>query len=177
VLSLENVEAVTSLPEMWQKQRLESLKLAPAARWRWAEALMTLFSGQAAVVEAEGGGRGRTLDGGPDRGRRKMGVTLMSIAPGLPPVRFDVTFAANETPLDLDGLAENVEPQRVVLTRLRIPSPHEPLRTVAEMDVIHVDYTLDGLLQRRIDRVEIVSPLLYVGEDLFWYVENYPQDR
>jgi hypothetical protein len=96
----------------------------------------------------------------------------MSIAPGLPPVRFDVNFAANETPLDLDGLAENVEPQRIMLTRLRIPSPHEPLRTVAEMDVIHVDYTLDGLLHRRIDRVEIVSPLLYVGEDLFWYVEN-----
>ncbi len=171
VLSLENVEAVAALPEMWRTRRVESLKLA-GGQIEVGEALMTLFSGQAAVVEEKvDAAAARWTAGRIDV--QKLGVTLMSIAPGLPPVRFDVTFGANESPLDLDGLAENVEPQRVVLTRLRIPSPHEPLRTVAEMDMIHVNYTLDGLLKRRIDRVEIVSPLLYVGEDLFWYVENY----
>jgi len=171
VLSLENVEAVAALPEMWDKRRLESLKLH-GGQIEVGDALMTLFSGDAAVVEKKAdAAAARWTAGRIDV--EKLGVTLMSIAPGLPPVRFDVAFGADETPLDLDGLAENVEPQRVVLTRLRIPSPHEPLRTVAEMDVIHVNYTLDGLLHRRIDRVEIVSPLLYVGEDLFWYVENY----
>lgn len=171
VLSLEDVEAVVSLPEMWQKRRLESLKLA-GGQVEVGDALMTLFSGEAEVVEKKAdAAAARWTAGRIDV--EKLGVTLMSIAPGLPPVRFDVTFGASDTPLDLDGLAENVEPQRIVLTRLRVPSPHEPLRTVAEMDVIHVNYTLDGLLHRRIDRVEIVSPLLYVGEDLFWYVENY----
>ena len=171
VLSLENVEAVAVLPEMWRTRRVESLKLA-GGQIEVGEALMTLFSGQAAVVEEKANAAAARWTAGKIE-VEKMGVTLMSIAPGLPPVRFDVTFSANESPLDTDGLAENVEPQRVVLTRLRIPSPHEPLRTVAEMDLIEVTYTLDGLLKRRIDRVEIVSPLLYVGEDLFWYVENY----
>jgi hypothetical protein len=171
VLSLEDVEAVVSLPEMWQKRRLESLKLA-GGQIEVGDALMTLFSGDAAVVEKKADAAAARWKAG-RIDVEKLGVTLMSIAPGLPPVRFDVTFSAKETPLDLDGLAENVEPQRIVLTRLRVPSPHEPLRTVAEMDVIHVNYTLDGLLHRRIDRVEVVSPLLYVGEDLFWYVENY----
>jgi len=171
VLSLENVEAVVSLPEMWDKRRLEGLKLA-GGQVEVGDALMTLFSGDAAVVEKKADSLAERWTAG-RIDVEKLGVTLMSIAPGLPPVRFDVTFGANETPLDLDGLAENAEPQRIVLTRLRVPSPHEPLRTVAEMDVIHVNYTLDGLLHRRIDRVEIVSPLLYVGEDLFWYVENY----
>lgn len=171
VLNLENVEAVAALPEMWSKRRLESLKLA-GGQVEAGDALMTLFSGDAEVVEKKAeAAAARWTAGRIDV--EKLGVTLMSIAPGLPPVRFDVTFGADETPLDLDGLAENAEPQRIVLTRLRVPSPHEPLRTVAEMDVIHVNYTLDGLLHRRIDRVEIVSPLLYVGEDLFWYVENY----
>lgn len=171
VLSLENVEVVAALPEMWDRRRLESLKL-PGGQIEVGDALMTLFSGDAAVVEKKAeAAAARWTAGRIDV--EKLGVTLMSIAPGLPPVRFDVAFGADETPLDLDGLAENVEPQRIVLTRLRVPSPHEPLRTVAEMDVIHVNYTLDGLLRRRIDRVEIISPLLYVGEDLFWYVENY----
>ncbi|MFN0077843.1 MAG: hypothetical protein ACKVY0_15410 [Prosthecobacter sp.] len=171
VLSFEKVEAVAALPEMWRTRRVESLKLT-GGQTEVGDALMTLFSGQAAVVEEKAEAVAARWTAGKIE-VEKLGVTLMSIAPGLPPVRFDVTFSANETPLDLDGLAENVEPQQIVLTRLRIPSPHEPLRTVAEMDMIQVTYTLDGLLHRRIDRVEIVSPLLYVGEDLFWYVENY----
>lgn len=171
VLSFENVEAVAALPEMWSKQRLESLKVA-GGQVEVGDALMTLFSGKAVVVEKKVEAVVARWTAGKIE-VQKLGVTLMSIAPGLPPVRFDVNFAANETPLDIDGLAENVEPQAIKLTQLRIPSPHDPLRTVAEMDVIHVTYTLDGLLHRRIDRVEIVSPLLYVGEDLFWYVENY----
>lgn len=171
VLSLEKVEVVAILPEMWRSRRLESIQLK-GGQIEVGEALMTLFSGEAAVVEDKVDAAVSRWTAGKVE-MEKLGVTLMSIAPGLPPVRFDVTFTANETPLDLDGLAENVEPQRVVLTRLRIPSPYDPLRTVAEMDVIHVNYTLDGLLHRRIDRVDIISPLLYVGEDLFWYVENY----
>jgi hypothetical protein len=50
VLSLENVEAVTSLPEMWTRQHLESLKLT-GGQVEVGNALMTLFSGKAEVVE------------------------------------------------------------------------------------------------------------------------------
>lgn len=172
VLGVEKVEAVTALPELWRTRHFESINLA-GGHVDAGDALISLFSGGkgAKVEEKIKATSARWTAGKIDVER--LGVTLVNIAPGLPPVRFDVGFHANETPLDLDGLAENVEPQRIVLTRLRIPSPYEPLRTVAEMDVIHVIYTLDSLLHRRIDRVEIVSPLLYVGEDLFWYVENY----
>jgi hypothetical protein len=171
VLNFSDVEVLTSLPEMWRTQRLESLKIAEG-HVAVGDALMTLFSGDAEVVQTKADAAAARWTAGKIE-VDKMGVTLMRIAPGLPPVRFDVNLVANETPLDLDGLAENVEPQTIQLTHLRIPSPHEALRTVAEMDVIHVYYTLDGLLHRHIDRVEIVSPLLYVGEDLFWYVENF----
>lgn len=172
VLSFEKVEAVTSLPDLWRDQRFDSLKLS-GGHVEVGDALMTLFSSdenntpQPKPTTPPARWTTEKID------VAKLGITLTSIAPGLPPVRFDVNFAAGETPLDVKGLAENVQPQTILLTHLRIPSPHEPLRTVAEMDKIHVTYTLDGLLHRRIDRVEIVSPLLYVGEDLFWYVETY----
>ena len=171
VLSFDDVEVVASLPEMWRSQRVKLLKVGDG-EVDVGGALMNLFHGKAAAVETKAdttAARWTAEKIDVD----KLGVTLDRIAPGLPPVRFDVNFEADETPLDLDGLAENVEPQSVKLTHLRIPSPHEPLRTVAEMNVIHVYYTLDGLLHRRIDRVDIVSPVLYVGEDLFWYVENF----
>ncbi len=171
VLSFAGVEVRAALPEMWRTQRLESFKISEG-HVAVGDALMTLFSGDAAVVEQKVDATTARWTAGKFE-VDKLGVTLMSIAPGLPPVRFDVNLSAIETPLDLDGLAENVEPQSIQLTRLRIPSPHEALRTVAEMDVIQVNYTLDGLLHRRIDRVEIISPVLYVGEDLFWYVENF----
>ncbi len=171
VLNFSDVEVLAKLPQMWRTQRLESLKIAEG-HVAVGDALMTLFNGDAAVVQTKADAAAARWTAGKIE-VDKMGVTLVRIAPGLPPVRFDVNLVTDETPLDLNGLAENVEPQTIQLTRLRIPSPHEPLRTVAEMDVIHVYYTLDGLLHRRIDRVEIVSPLLYVGEDLFWYVENF----
>lgn len=173
VLGFEKVEAVAVWPELWKQRRFESIQLN-GGNVEVGDALMNLLSGdsQAAAVEeqveaAAARWTADTLD------VSSLGVTILNIAPGLPPVRFDVNLSAKNTPLDVGGLAKNVEPQRIVLKSLRIPSPHDPLRTVAEMDLIHVNYTLDGLLHHRIDRVEILSPLLYVGEDLFWYVENY----
>ncbi|MBN8417634.1 MAG: hypothetical protein J0L73_01815 [Verrucomicrobia bacterium] len=173
VLSFEKVEAVASLPDLWRQQRFESLKLT-GGQIEVGDALMTLFSNDNENKAPQAKPTAPSARWITEKiAVEKLGITLTSIAPGLPPVRFDVNFAAGQTPLDVKGLAENVEPQTILLTHLRIPSPYEPLRTVAEMDKIQVTYTLDGLLQRRIDRVEIASPLLYVGEDLFWYVETY----
>lgn len=173
VLAFEKVEAVAVWPELWKQRRFESIKLN-GGNIEVGDALMNLFKGdsQAAAVEKKVETTAARWTAA-KADVANLGVTILDIAPGLPPVRFDVNLSAKETPLDISGLAANVEPQRIVLKRLRIPSPHDPLRTVAEMDLIHVNYTLDGLFHHRIDRVEILSPLLYVGEDLFWYVENY----
>lgn len=174
VLNFETMEAVAALPELWTQRRFDSVSVS-GGQVAVGDALMSLFGDdEKAQAEAEAKVEKAAARWTTDKVNvANVGVTILNIAPGLPPVRFDVNLTTNETPLDLNGLAEHVEPQRIVLTRLRIPSPHDPLRTVAEMDLIHVQYTLDGLVHRRIDRVDILSPLLYVGEDLFWYVENY----
>lgn len=171
VASLKAAVVETKLPEMWSAHRVERIDLS-GGHVDVGDAVMTLFRGPAEIVEKKAQAVAQRWHAGEVK-ISDFGVTLEEIAPQFPPVHFNLNFATKNTPLDLEGLAENVEPQRITLKNLRIPSPHRPLNAVAEMTEIRVHYTLDGLLHRVIDRVEILAPTLFVGEDLFWYVENY----
>jgi hypothetical protein len=172
VASVQSLEVVARVPELWRTHRFESVTLN-GGQVDVGEALVSLFATKAATtaeLKAKAVAErwtARQVD------VRAVSVTLEEIAPKFPPLNFSVNFTAKETPLDLEGLAENVEPQEIVLRSLSIPSPHRPLNPVAELDEIRVHYTLDGLLRRRIDRVNIVKPTVFLGEDLFWYVESY----
>jgi len=44
---------------------------------------------------------------------------------------------------------------------------------VATLDTIFIDFTLDGIFKQSIAKVEVVSPTIFVGEDLFWYIDYY----
>jgi hypothetical protein len=170
--SVRDVTVEARLPQMWQEHRIDRIQ-ARGGHVDVGESLMGLFVTPEAQTAEE---KAKSLAARWTARQVEVGgmsVTLEEIAPKFPPVNFSVEFEARDTPLDLEGLAENVEPKQIVLRNLRIPSPFRPLNAVAEMHVIEVTYTLDGLLHRRIDRVEIVSPKLFVGEDMFWYVDNY----
>lgn len=105
-----------------------------------------------------------------------LGISLQRLAPGLPPFRFDLNFTSGETPLSAEHLVENIEPQRVELNGLTIPSTYGgAMQPVARLNSIFIHFTLDGLLAQRIDKVEIISPTVYVGEPLFWYIDYYRQ--
>lgn len=172
VVSVQSLEVVARLPDLWRTHRVESVTLN-GGQVDVGEALVSLFATKAATtaeLKAKAVAERWTAGKVDVRG---VSVTLEEIAPKFPPLNFSVNFEAKDTPLDLEGLAENVEPQEIVLRNLSIPSPHRPLNPVAELDEIRVHYTLDGLLHRRIDRVNIVRPNVFVGEDLFWYVESY----
>jgi hypothetical protein len=100
-------------------------------------------------------------------------ITLQRIAPGLPPLKFDLGYHAFDMPLAPSELAGNFETQRIELSQLAIKSPYESLRNVATLDTIFIDFTLDGIFKQRIAKVEVVSPTIFVGEDLFWYIDYY----
>ena len=44
---------------------------------------------------------------------------------------------------------------------------------MAQLGTVFIGFTLDSLFKQRIDKVEIISPTLFVGEDLFWYIDYY----
>lgn len=177
-------EGTVRLPQLWQERRIDSLKLE-GANLEASEAMMGLMEGD------------KQADTNPDTaptttqptttnnsapawsvGRldvQQSSVTIVNLVPGLPAVKFNLQFHAEDSPLWSEDLAKNFAPQKVELANLTIPSPYEPLRPVAELDNIFVHFTLQGLMNKKIDKVEIISPTLYVGEDLFWYVDYYRQ--
>jgi hypothetical protein len=100
-------------------------------------------------------------------------ITLNGIAPGIPPIKFDLNYEARDMPLEPHLLLGRLEPRKIELSQLSLRSPHNPLQEVCVLDTIFVHFTLDGILANRIERVEVINPTLFVGEDLFWYVDYY----
>lgn len=103
-------------------------------------------------------------------------VEVGNVLPMLDPVEFEVAFTLDQLPLTRAGLmnAERTT-QRVELANLRLNSAYGSPGSlpVAEFSNIFIEFSLAGLLQQRIERVEVVSPTVYVGEQLFWYVDYF----
>ncbi|CAN5835155.1 hypothetical protein BH11VER1_BH11VER1_05080 [soil metagenome] len=171
-------EGAVQLPQVWTTHRLEELRLNGASVDA-SEDLMQLF-------ETEPG-----TPGTPAKLVKKLmqeprvpwtvgllsieesNITVADVIPGLPGVRFGLKLEVKDSPLELEQLVQNTVAQRIELADLNIPSPYEPLRPVAQLDSVFVSFTLAGLVRKEIDKVEIISPTLFVGEDLFWYVDYY----
>ncbi|MBL9114949.1 MAG: hypothetical protein JNJ83_08065 [Verrucomicrobiaceae bacterium] len=100
-------------------------------------------------------------------------ITLHKLVPGLPSVKFSLDYTGKDMPLAPTELIGRLEPQKIELSQLYLASPFDAYRDVAIMNTVFIHFTLDGLLKGRIDKVEVISPTLMVGEDLFWYIDYY----
>jgi hypothetical protein len=102
-------------------------------------------------------------------------VTIEDVVPLLDPASFQIAFAMDDLPLTPDGLRQEKTPQRVEIAQLSLNSAYKASASapVAKFDSIFIDFTLAGLFEQRLDKVEIVSPTIYVGESLFWYVDHF----
>lgn len=173
-------EGAVQLPQMWATHRIEELRLGGASVDA-GEALMRLFETEPAAPASNEKQKPVEKTFGEPKIPWTVGhlsitesnVTLADVVPGLPGVRFGVKLDVENSPLEMEELIKNAVPQRIELANLNIPSPYEPLRSVAQLDSVFVNFTLAGLVQKEIEKVEIVSPTLFVGEDLFWYVDYY----
>lgn len=176
VAGVEQLELAVQLPSLWKTKHIDELKIK-GVELEVGDALMSLAKDDEQAKESE-------LTGPPEPSPLSdwrvnklsiddAAVTLQRVAPGLPPMKFNIDYEAADMPLNPAELAGNFKPQRIELSQLGIKSPYNPLREVARLDTVFVDFTLDGLFKQRIDQIEIVSPTLNVGEDLFWYIDYY----
>ena len=87
-----------------------------------------------------------------------------------------LNFAFNTTLRNLslaqarDELSE--EMQMVELSNIEVLSPLDPLTKVLTMRSIFVRFNLAGLLRKELEEITILNPTIYVGPDLFWYMED-----
>ncbi len=176
VASVGRFEARARLPELLTEHRLESL-LLDGGQVEFGDALLAVLDPgtrpQSSSTEVPAPASPKKPWSAGHVQVRDLSVTLQRVAPGLPPFSFSTQFEAHDSPLQPEGLVAHVEPQKVELSSLMIPSPYGLSRPVARLDTIFVHFTLDGLLRRRISKVEILNPTLYVGQPLFWYVDYY----
>lgn len=102
----------------------------------------------------------------------RVGVTIEDKRPEVS----DITFVLNTSlkDLSLSGAAGALgqTPQQVEIADLDVRSPYDPLVRVLSLRSIFIRFTLAGLLRREIADVRILNPTIYIGEDLFWYMDE-----
>ena len=92
----------------------------------------------------------------------------------------NISFQINTTltDLSLSQAATTIggEEQSVEIADVAIVSPYDPFTKVLTMRGVVLRFTLAGLLHSELAGVTIREPSIYVGQDLFWYMED-AQDR
>jgi hypothetical protein len=105
-----------------------------------------------------------------------LGVRLGDLGTDVPDVTLLIRTVLRDLPLGPAGLAEAREPQRIELADLTLYSPLDPFRRVVRIASIFVEFSLADLVRERIEAITLVSPTIYLGEDLIWYMNAQRAD-
>jgi hypothetical protein len=100
----------------------------------------------------------------------ELGVRLSDLAPEVPDVTLRVHTTLRDVPLSLEALEEARDPQRVELADLTLYSPFDPFRAVVHIGNVLIDCTLAEVLNQRLGAITLLSPTIFLGEDLIWYM-------
>lgn len=98
------------------------------------------------------------------------GIRLADLGSQIPDLTLFVRSRLTDVPLDAAGLAKARAPQRVELSDITLDSPLDPFRPVVHVGSVFVEFTMADLLRRQIAAMTAVSPTIYLGEDLIWYM-------
>lgn len=98
-------------------------------------------------------------------------VRFEALIPQIQGLEFDVSTTLRDVPLSRDGLLAQDAKQKVELGGIEIWDPYDSFIKVADLPTIFVEFSLAGLAGQRIDKVDLIGPILYVGQGLFWWVD------
>jgi hypothetical protein len=80
------------------------------------------------------------------------------------------TALRNLTPAELTNTLGATR-QEVEISDLVIPSPNDPFTRVISLRSVFLKFTLAGILSKELEDVTVLHPVIYIGEDLFAYME------
>ncbi|MEZ5329725.1 MAG: hypothetical protein R3F19_32150 [Verrucomicrobiales bacterium] len=105
-------------------------------------------------------------------------VIVEDLAALIPDIPLPVKATLADFPLTKAGFYAHEEPLKVEVSQIRIPSPYGQSRTpVAEFDSVFIHFSLGGLMRYELNKVELLNPTIYIGENLFWYVEFFRKEE
>ena len=99
-------------------------------------------------------------------------VHLADLGLGVPPIDFGLNTTFKDMALSLEGDALRDTLQTIELHHIGLQSPVDPFTSVLNLRTLFIRFTPAGLWRRQIEQVEILNPVLNIGEDLFWYIDR-----
>src|SRR5262249_15318241 len=102
----------------------------------------------------------------------QLGIRLSDLGPEIPDVTLLIHTRLTDVPLAAGGLAKARTPQRLELSTLTLDSPLDPFRPVVNVGTIFVEFTIADLIAHQLASLTVVSPTIYLGEDLIWYMNT-----
>lgn len=103
---------------------------------------------------------------------RHVNVRLDDGNPDITDINFAINTKLQNIPLSQAASTLGEEDQIVAIANLGILSPYDPSTKVITIERVYFHFTLAGLLRREIADLTIRAPIIYVGPDLFWYMEE-----
>ena len=98
-------------------------------------------------------------------------VSFESLIPEMNGLSFGLETKMKDIPLTQEGLLNANKLQQVKLDSLRIHDPFDSFLIVAELPDVFVEFSLAGLAKQEIESIELIAPVLNVGESLFRWVD------
>lgn len=98
-------------------------------------------------------------------------VKLESMVPQLQGVQFSVETTMEDVPLTPQGLLSKHRVQQVEIAGIELRDPYDGMRSAALLPTIFLKFSLAGLMRQEVEAIDILGPVLYIGEPLFNWVD------
>ena len=99
-------------------------------------------------------------------------VTVADLGVEIPNVQFDLNTKLNDVPLSSDIAFASKEIQKVEFADFTLHSPLDPFVPVVNLKTVFVNFSFAQIMRREIDALVLLNPTIFVGPDLFWYVDQ-----
>ncbi len=100
-------------------------------------------------------------------------ISLQDLGLGIPDIGFALP-AVSLQQVALSGEAQSASDtvEKIEISDFVIYSPLDPFTPVISMPTIFVEFSLAGLIRKEVNSIHIIYPTVYIGPDLFWYMEE-----
>jgi len=117
-----------------------------------------------------------------DRVTLRRNVVVLDFGKGMPPVPVNIgerrEIVLNKIRLGApDGSAAMNTEQMVEVENIHFSSPLDPLAPVLSLPLVRLKFTYAELWHHQIRSVDLAQPQLYLGQDLFWFTDQFRQQR
>jgi hypothetical protein len=104
-------------------------------------------------------------------------IHLDKLRPGLGDIQVPMgqgrALELSQVPLGSAAFLDQDKSQETLIENVLITSPFDPLTRVLNFPAIRLTFTWAGLLRQEIDRVALINPTVYLGPDIFWFMDQF----